>query len=448
MALINCPECNREISDRAGACPHCGFPIKSPSPNPQQPPRSNNPYAKPVNYDTPPAPSNNNPYYHQDSQQNIPDYTTVKPYVPKKHYSPLGIAALAFSILGLTFVIGAILAIIDIRKADGEDKKLSWYAIGVCCLWLLIFMINAAFDPKEETANEAESKQEVAYYWDEEDESNSESSQQEESIENHESKEEMLDAPNVPADPIIYEDVFFYTLIDNIDSYNGQYVRTVIEVSSCYESENGSYIRSGHADSTLSSSSADITVYPDNYQKYERGDYITVEGRVAKENYNDALVNAHIVNCGSEAKSKFDSDLSICKAAYNERLQQEKDSFIASCIDVSYEDLRRYPESYENVPIRIKIYADDVEPDGWIFPGDIIATVGGEELAVYDDRIVREPRIVEGDTITVYAIGYGLSTIKVKQKGLVFNKTVDEYNVPAIKIKYTEKDNDFFETNE
>ena len=28
MALINCPECNKEISDKATACPHCGCPIK------------------------------------------------------------------------------------------------------------------------------------------------------------------------------------------------------------------------------------------------------------------------------------------------------------------------------------------------------------------------------------------------------------------------------------
>lgn len=27
MALINCPECGKEISDRAGKCPHCGCPI-------------------------------------------------------------------------------------------------------------------------------------------------------------------------------------------------------------------------------------------------------------------------------------------------------------------------------------------------------------------------------------------------------------------------------------
>ncbi len=28
MALTNCPECNREISDKAGACPNCGHPLE------------------------------------------------------------------------------------------------------------------------------------------------------------------------------------------------------------------------------------------------------------------------------------------------------------------------------------------------------------------------------------------------------------------------------------
>lgn len=28
MAMINCPECGREISDQAVTCPHCGTPIK------------------------------------------------------------------------------------------------------------------------------------------------------------------------------------------------------------------------------------------------------------------------------------------------------------------------------------------------------------------------------------------------------------------------------------
>lgn len=27
MALIKCPECEKEISDKAPACPHCGCPL-------------------------------------------------------------------------------------------------------------------------------------------------------------------------------------------------------------------------------------------------------------------------------------------------------------------------------------------------------------------------------------------------------------------------------------
>ena len=29
MALIKCPECNKEISDKSEVCIHCGFPIKN-----------------------------------------------------------------------------------------------------------------------------------------------------------------------------------------------------------------------------------------------------------------------------------------------------------------------------------------------------------------------------------------------------------------------------------
>jgi hypothetical protein len=29
MALIKCPECKKEISDIAPACPHCGMPMKT-----------------------------------------------------------------------------------------------------------------------------------------------------------------------------------------------------------------------------------------------------------------------------------------------------------------------------------------------------------------------------------------------------------------------------------
>lgn len=33
MALISCPECNKEISDKAQSCPSCGVPILEGAPN-------------------------------------------------------------------------------------------------------------------------------------------------------------------------------------------------------------------------------------------------------------------------------------------------------------------------------------------------------------------------------------------------------------------------------
>ena len=34
MALINCPECGKEISDKAPACIHCGYPLDKINANP------------------------------------------------------------------------------------------------------------------------------------------------------------------------------------------------------------------------------------------------------------------------------------------------------------------------------------------------------------------------------------------------------------------------------
>lgn len=40
MSLINCPECKTEVSDQAGNCPKCGFPLKT---DPSSKPSNKNP---------------------------------------------------------------------------------------------------------------------------------------------------------------------------------------------------------------------------------------------------------------------------------------------------------------------------------------------------------------------------------------------------------------------
>lgn len=36
--IINCPECELQVSDKAYSCPHCGFPLKEDA-RPQKPRR-------------------------------------------------------------------------------------------------------------------------------------------------------------------------------------------------------------------------------------------------------------------------------------------------------------------------------------------------------------------------------------------------------------------------
>jgi hypothetical protein len=35
MALVDCPECSKQISTAASSCPHCGHPLRKANPEPQ-----------------------------------------------------------------------------------------------------------------------------------------------------------------------------------------------------------------------------------------------------------------------------------------------------------------------------------------------------------------------------------------------------------------------------
>ena len=102
MAMIYCKECGKEISDKAEKCPHCGFPMNPPIQN---------------NYQT--ATQNNQ----------------------KIKNSGLGVASL-ISILGCTFWLGIIFAIIDLCKKDGKKKTCSIIALIISGLWLIIGVSN------------------------------------------------------------------------------------------------------------------------------------------------------------------------------------------------------------------------------------------------------------------------------------------------------------------
>ena len=100
----------------------------------------------------------------------------------------------------------------------------------------------------------------------------------------------------------------------------------------------------------------------------------------------------------------------------------------------SYEDLMRYPDTYKTKKIKVTVKITDVEPDGIIFDGNIMGTYEGKEIGVVDNRVNKEPKMLEGDTVVIYGYGKGTGTIKEKE-GF---KTVDSYMIPLLDIRVLE----------
>ena len=69
------------------------------------------------------------------------NYNSSTQYNQNNGNSSLGVAALIFSVLGCTFLIGAILAIIDLTKNDGKKKTLAKISLGICGAWVLFSII-------------------------------------------------------------------------------------------------------------------------------------------------------------------------------------------------------------------------------------------------------------------------------------------------------------------
>lgn len=110
MALVKCSRCGNEFPEENGVCPNCGLPASSSAPS---------------------APG-------------------------RKKHSGMSIAAFIFALLGCTFLIGLILAIVDLCKKDKAKKhSLSIAALVISCVYIL-FGVAAGSLPASETSSVAE----------------------------------------------------------------------------------------------------------------------------------------------------------------------------------------------------------------------------------------------------------------------------------------------------
>ena len=112
MALINCPNCGKTISDKAEVCPHCGMqmlnPISAPNPEPTPAPA--------------PAPvpnQNPTPYPNQVAGDPYPQYPMNE---PKKSNKGL-IIGLVAGLAALLLIGGGIGAYLYMNKSDKTDTE-------------------------------------------------------------------------------------------------------------------------------------------------------------------------------------------------------------------------------------------------------------------------------------------------------------------------------------
>lgn len=228
-------------------------------------------------------------------------------------------------------------------------------------------------------------------------------------------------------------ELFSAELIENWDMYEGKNIVTSFIVSSCNKEEK--------AIESDSFSEYDIyenlTIQLNEYKEFDGEEYLTVVGKVQKsEGYEFIISEADLVCSGSDSKLRYEKE----KSEYEEKKRREAEEiekqFRAEAVSVTYEELERYPDKYEEIKIKVSVNILEVEPDGIIFSGDIKGSLSGKDVAVYDERDIKEPKLLEGDSVTIYGYGNGLTTIKVQDTSGWIPKTVDKYTIPAIKIKY------------
>jgi len=258
--------------------------------------------------------------------------------------------------------------------------------------------------------------------------------------------------PPITAEP---QSIFYIDLYDSIYDFNGEYIETIIPIDESY-SDDEIRAEEGLAYCLNALFSKDLT------EKERASKYVKIRGIVSADANGNYWNRYNIKNCEAvsfynEAPADFQKSLDEYNAKIEEKnameaaqleaeLIQQREEFFEKAESVSYEELRRYPDTYSGKELELSVTITEVKTDDWLFNGAILAEYEGQEIVISDERTTREPRFLEGDIVTIYAEGGGLTKIKTVLKGSgLFGsdlgaETKDEREVPLLIMLYTEFD--------
>ncbi len=233
------------------------------------------------------------------------------------------------------------------------------------------------------------------------------------------------------------EEIPINQVLVNIASYEGQIVKSTVKVSSCYDlsdEEEGDV--AGITQIYFKTQRTGFWEYLENdlwlddVISLEEDDFVTAVFKIAKNEYDRfELINGRVLETGNTARETFEEDSEKFKADFKSQAES-----------VTHDTLLRYPDSYKGKMIKVTVNITKAEPDGLIFQGDLLGVIPGtkNEIDINDYREVREPRFREGDQVTIYGFGDGLTTINVYEKSGIIPKLIDKYSVPCISVWYIE----------
>lgn len=136
MALIDCPECGGQVSDRAPTCPHCGVPIVAATTATahQQPASPEGPAREPSAV--------------TDPSVELTKHETVEPFKLRLAGRPIPVAAVLF---WGGMVLGVIIKYAFPQAPDTEPevwRRLPWAMIWLGVLWFAVTEFGALMKQK------------------------------------------------------------------------------------------------------------------------------------------------------------------------------------------------------------------------------------------------------------------------------------------------------------
>lgn len=166
----------------------------------------------------------------------------------------------------------------------------------------------------------------------------------------------------------------------------------------------------------------------------KEGDYITVTGRIDGKAIGYLYMkDANISATGSVPAEIYNQQKADYDVSVQKETEAQKAEFIASCQMYGYNELIRYPDTYKDEPIKDTLIVEQVMPGGFLSSEGYRCYEAGteNEVVITDDREIKEPKFIEGDTITVYGTYYGTT----KMTRLL---TGEEISVPCIEFQYAD----------